>query len=172
MSKTRIQNRIYQAASNVFNQVTQLGGLITTGLEVVGGNLGKIGNALRKGGVLLENAYGYMNPQPNLQGKFFSFINTANEKLSSIAVVVAISIAFKDVLGGISSSTADLKREISQPKDEHGNPIKDTDGSIIHYKPGIEVPTPIVEEAKREQVKADSTNFLELVLEDIFDGGD
>ncbi|WP_375514428.1 hypothetical protein [uncultured Nostoc sp.] len=167
-------NRIYQAASNVFNQVTQLGGLITTGLEVVGGNIGKIGNALRKGGVLLENAYGYMNPQPNLEGKFFSFMNTANEKLSSIAAVVAIPIAFKEVVGGIRSSTADLKREISQidPKDEHGNPIKDKDGNIVHYKPGVEVPTPIVEEAKGEQAKADSTNFLELVLEDIFDGGD
>ncbi|MEH1975183.1 MAG: hypothetical protein V7L02_18610, partial [Nostoc sp.] len=167
-------NRIYQATSNVFNQVTQLGGLITTGLEVIGGNVGKIGNALRKGGVLLENAYNYMNPQPNLQGKFFSFMNTANEKLSSIAAVVAIPIAFKEVLGGISSSSADLKREISQtdPKDEHGNPIKDKDGNIIHYKPGIEVPIPIVEQAKGEQSKADSTNFLQLVLDDIFDGGD
>ncbi|MHC5735849.1 MAG: hypothetical protein ACYTXH_13640, partial [Nostoc sp.] len=167
-------NRIYQATSNVFNQVTQLGGLITTGLEVIGGNVGKIGNALRKGGVLLENAYNYMNPQPNLQGKFFSFMNTANEKLSSIAAVVAIPIAFKEVLGGISSSSADLRREISQtdPKDEHGNPIKDKEGNIIHYKPGIEVPIPIVEQAKGEQSKADSRNFLELVLDDIFDGGD
>ncbi|BAY74176.1 hypothetical protein NIES25_05860 [Nostoc linckia NIES-25] len=167
-------NRIYQAASNVFNQVTQLGGLITTGLEVIGGNLGKIGNALRKGGVLLENAYAYMNPQPNLQGKFFSLLNTANEKLSSIAAVVAIPIAFKEVLSGINSSTADLKREISQtdPKDENGNPIRDADNNIIHYKPGVEVPTPIVEEAKGEQAKADSTNFADLALEDIFDGGD
>ncbi|MBD2411888.1 hypothetical protein H6H01_14285 [Nostoc calcicola FACHB-3891] len=167
-------NRIYQATSNVFNQVTQLGGLISTGLEVIGGNLGKIGNALRKGGVLLENAYGYMNPQPNLQGKFFSLMNTANEKLSSIAAVVAIPIAFKEVMSGINSSTADLKRELSQtdPKDENGNPIRDANNNIIHYKPGVEVPTPIVEEAKGEQAKADSTNFLELVLEDIFDGGD
>jgi post-segregation antitoxin (ccd killing protein) len=81
-------NRIYQATSNVFNQVTALGGLITTGLEVVGGNVGKIGNALRKGGVLLENAYGYMNPQPNLQGKFFQFLNTAGEKAAAIAAAV------------------------------------------------------------------------------------
>lgn len=167
-------NRIYQATCNVFNQVTQLGGLITTGLEVVGGNVGKIGNALRKGGVLLENAYQYMNPQPNLQGKFFSFMNTANEKLSSIATVVAITIAFKEVIGGINLSRAELSREISQtdPKDTNGNPIRNDKGEIVRYKPGFEVPTPIVEEAKGEQAKADSTNFIGLVLEDIFDGGD
>ncbi|OUL33128.1 hypothetical protein BV372_17430 [Nostoc sp. T09] len=167
-------NRIYQAASNVFNQITNLGGIMTAGMEVIGGNVGKIGNALRKGGVLLENAYAWMNPQPNLKGKFFPLIDKSNEKLAAIAAVVAVPIAVKEVMSGINSSVADMKREISQtdPKDENGNPIKDSEGNIIHYKPGLEVPTPIVVDATESQSKADSGNFVALVLEDIFDGGD
>ncbi|MEH2305409.1 MAG: hypothetical protein V7L06_08850 [Nostoc sp.] len=167
-------NRIYQAASNVFNQVTNLGGILTAGLEVIGGNVGKIGNALRKGGVLLENAYTWMNPQPNLKGRFFNFLNTSNEQAQAIAMVVAIPIAIKAAAGDIDDSVKVIKREISQtdPTDDHGNPIRDELGNIIHYKPGLEVPTPIVQAATGDQAKADSTNFLELALEDILDGGD
>ncbi|MEH2193410.1 MAG: hypothetical protein V7K98_12335 [Nostoc sp.] len=167
-------NRIYQAASNVFNQITNLGGIITAGLEVVAGNVAQIGNALKKWGAVGEKAYNFMNPQPNLKGKFFTFLNNANEKAQAIAMVVAIPIAIKEALGGINTSVADLKREISQtdPKDEYGRPILDSEGKVVHYKPGLEIPVPIVVEAKENQSKADSTNFLELVLEDIFDGGD
>ena len=167
-------NRVYQATTNVFNQVTNLGGILTAGLEVVGGNVGKIGNALKRGGVLLDNAHGYMNPQPNLKGKFFAFLNNTNEKAQTIAMVVAIPLAIKQALSGINSSVADLKREIAQedPKDEYGHPIRDEKGAIVHYKPGLEVPTPIVVEKESLQSKADSTNFIELVIEDIFDGGD
>ncbi len=167
-------NRTYQSTSNVYNQITNLGGILTAGMEVIGGNVGKIGNALKKGGVLLENAYAWMNPQPNLKGKFFPLINSSNEKLLAISAVVAIPIALKEVASGINSSVGEMKREISQtdPKDERGNPIIDKEGKVVHYKPGLEVPVPIVVEEKEVQTKADSTNFIGLVLEDIFDGSD
>jgi hypothetical protein len=167
-------NRIYQAAAGVFNQVTNLGGILTAGMEVIGGNVGKIGNALRKGGVLLENAYTWMNPQPNLKGKFFDFLHVTGEQATVIATLVALPIAISGALGDVNTSVGDLKREIAQvdPKDANGNPIKDAEGKIIHYKPGLAVPDPEVVKATGDQAKADSTNFLELVLEDIFDGGD
>lgn len=167
-------NRIYQSASNVYNQVTNLGGILTAGMEVIGGNVGKIGNALKKGGVLLENAYAWMNPQPNLKGKFFTIVDSSNEKLLAIAAVVAIPIALKEVASGINSSISDMKREISQtdPKDERGNPIIDKEGRVVRYKPGLEVPVPIIVEEKENQSKADSGNFIALVLDDIFDGND
>ncbi|MEH1940092.1 MAG: collagen-like protein [Nostoc sp.] len=167
-------NRIYQAAAGVFNHVTNLGGILTAGMEVIGGNVGKIGNALRKGGVLLENAYTWMNPQPNLKGKFFDFLHVTGEQATVIATLVALPIAISGALGDVNTSVGDLKREIAQvdPKDANGNPIKDAEGKIIHYKPGLAVPDPEVVKATGDQAKADSTNFLELVLEDIFDGGD
>ncbi|MEH2210823.1 collagen-like triple helix repeat-containing protein [Nostoc sp.] len=167
-------NRIYQAALNIHNQVLGLGGVLTAGLEVIGGNVGKIGNALRKGGVLLENAYSYMNPQPNLKGKFFQQMNLVGENLQAIALVTAIPIALAAAKDGVDSSVADLKREISQtdPTDAQGHPLHNADGTVIHYKPGLDVPDPAVVKAEGDQAKADSTNFLQLVLDDIFDGGD
>ena len=167
-------NRIYQAASNVFNQVSNLGSVVIAGLEVVAGSVSKIGNALRQWGAVGESAYNFMNPQPNLKGKFFEKLNLTGEKLQAIALVVAVPIALKAALDDTEQSVADLKREIAQidPKDKDGNPMVDSKGQVIHYKPGLEVPVPIVEEKKALQAKADSNNFLELVLDDIFDGGD
>ncbi|MEH2169332.1 MAG: hypothetical protein V7K41_22275 [Nostoc sp.] len=167
-------NRIYQATSNVFNSISNLGAVITAGLEVVAGNVAAIGNALKKWGAVGEKAYKFMNPQPNLKGKFFEYLTIAEEKAQAIAMVVAIPIAIKEALGGINSSVADLKREIAQedPKDEYGHPVKDKEGKVVHYKPGLEIPVPVVADTENEQAKADSTNFFELVLEDIFDGGD
>lgn len=169
-----LANRIYQATANVVNQVVSLGGLLTSGMEIIGGNVGKIGNALRKGGVLLEDAYQWMNPQPNMKGKFFTFANNANETLNTVQAVVAVPVGIKESLAGISSSNAELKREIAQidPTDEFGQPLKDKEGKIIRYKDGIVQPEPTVIKAKDEQTKADSTNFLDAVLEDIFDGED
>ncbi|WP_448271889.1 hypothetical protein [Nostoc sp. DSM 114160] len=167
-------NRIYQAALNIHNQVLGLGGILTAGLEVIGGNVGKIGNALRKGGVLLENAYSYMNPQPNLKGKFFQQMNLVGENLQAIALVTAIPIALAAAKDGVDSSVADLKREISQtdPTDAQGHPLHNADGTVIHYKPGLEVPTPIVEEQAGLQAKADSTNIIQATLDDIFNAND
>ncbi|MBN3926115.1 hypothetical protein [Nostoc sp. NMS4] len=167
-------NRIYQAALNIHNQVLGLGGVLTAGMEVVGGNIGKIGNALRKGGVLLEDAYTWMNPQPNLKGKFFQRMNLVGDNLAAIALVTAIPAALIEAKNGVDNSVADLKREIGQkdPTDANGNPMHNADGSVIHYQPGLEVPTPIVQAAAGDQAKADSTNFLQLALEDILDGGD
>jgi len=167
-------NRIYQAASNVFNQISNLGAVVTAGLEVVGGNVAKIGNALKKWGAVGESAYNFMNPQPNLKGLFFQKLQLIGEKLQAIALVVAVPVALVAALNDTEQSVADLKREIAQidPKDKNGSPIVDAKGKVVHYKPGLEVPVPVVAEKESLQAKADSGNFLELVLEDIFDGGD
>ncbi|MEH1829533.1 MAG: hypothetical protein V7L22_30055 [Nostoc sp.] len=167
-------NRIYQAASNVFNQISNLGGLITAGLEVVAGNVGKIGNALKKWGVVGEAAYNFMNPQPNLKGKFFDYLNTSNEKLQAIAMVVAIPIGITAAAGELNSSVAALKETLNEkdPVDQHGNPVLDENGQPKKYQAGLQQPVPEATTNAALQAKADSTNFIELVIDDIFDGGD
>ncbi|MEH2221129.1 MAG: collagen-like protein [Nostoc sp.] len=167
-------NRIYQAASNVFNHISNLGGLITAGLEVVAGNVGKIGNALKKWGVVGEAAYNFMNPQPNLKGKFFDYLNTSNEKLQAIAMVVAIPIGITAAAGELNSSVAELKKTLDQkdPVDEHGNPILDEHGQPKKYKPGLEQPVPEATTNAALQAKADSTNIIQATLDDIFNAND
>ncbi|MEH2258324.1 collagen-like protein [Nostoc sp.] len=167
-------NRIYQSVVNVHNQLSNMMGVLTASMEVIGGNVGKIGNALRKGGVLLENAYGYMNPQPNLQGKFFNFLQGASEKASTIAAVIAIPIAIKEAAIGINDSVAQLRKNLTQedPKDGDGHPIKDSLGNNLRHEPGLTVPDPTKTADAGKQAKADSKNFIEATLEDIFDGDD
>ncbi|MEH2077022.1 MAG: hypothetical protein V7K57_21920 [Nostoc sp.] len=167
-------NRIYQAASNVFNQISNLGGLISAGLEVVAGNVGKIGNALKKWGVVGEAAYNFMNPQPNLKGKFFDYLNTSNEKLQAIAMVVAIPIGITAAAGELNGSVAELKKTLNEkdPVDEHGNPILDEHGQPKKYQPGLDQPVPETTTNTALQAKADSTNIIQATLDDIFNAND
>ncbi|MHC5823605.1 MAG: hypothetical protein ACYT04_49175, partial [Nostoc sp.] len=169
-----IANRIYQAGSNVFNQVGNAVGLLSSGLEMVGGNVGKIGNALKIWGVVGQHAYNTMNPQPNMHGKFFEFINTANAEASTIQMMVAIPIGLSAAAGAINSSIDQLALDINQkdPVDEHGNPIKDTQGRIIHYKPGVTVEDPTVTITAEAQSKADSTNIIAATIDDLFNAND
>lgn len=57
-------NRIYQATTNILNSFQNISSTILSAMEVIGGNNSKIGNALKKAGTVLDNAYGWMNPQP------------------------------------------------------------------------------------------------------------
>ncbi|MFN6528796.1 hypothetical protein, partial [Nostoc sp. ChiSLP03a] len=57
-------NRIYQATNNVINSFLNLSQTILQASELIAAYTGRIGNALKKGGVILESAYGWMNPQP------------------------------------------------------------------------------------------------------------
>ncbi|WP_445626459.1 collagen-like triple helix repeat-containing protein [Nostoc sp. DSM 114167] len=167
-------NRIYQAASNVFNQISNLGAVVTAGLEVIGGNVGKIGNALKKWGVVGEAAYNFMNPQPNLKGKFFEKLQLTGDNLQAIALVVAVPIALEAAFSETQNSVDTLKREIGQidPKDKDGNPIRDKDGQIVHWQPGLNTPEPAVVKQTEDQSKADSTNIIQATLDDIFNAND
>ncbi len=167
-------NRIYQAGSNVFNQVGNAVGLLSSGMEMIGGNVGKIGNALKIWGVVGQHAYSTMNPQPNMHGKFFEFINTANAEASTIQMMVAIPIGLSAAAGAINSSIDQLAIDVNQkdPLDKDGNPLTDTQGRIIHYTPGITVQDPTVTMQAEAQSKADSTNIIAATIEDLFNAND
>ncbi|MEH2331570.1 hypothetical protein [Nostoc sp.] len=167
-------NRIYQASVNVFNQVGNAVGLVTAGMEVIGGNVAKIGNALKVWGAIGEKAYSWMNPQPNFKGKFFNFINTATAEANTIAMMVAVPIGISAAAIEINSSVGALKKELDQedPKDAQGHPITDKLGNSLKWEPGVTVPDPTKTVLTQEQAKADSKNIIQATLEDIFDGGD
>ncbi|MHC5720862.1 MAG: hypothetical protein ACYTX0_54795, partial [Nostoc sp.] len=109
------------------------------------GNVGKIGNALKIWGVVGAKAYAFMNPQPNMKGKFFEFINTATAEANTIQMMVAIPIGLSAAAIGINESVDALAKQLDQtdPVDAHGNPIPQRDGTPTKYKPGITVPDPV-----------------------------
>ncbi|MEH2031322.1 MAG: hypothetical protein V7K67_16935 [Nostoc sp.] len=169
-----IANRIYQAGSNVFNQVSNAVGILSSGLEMIGGNVGKIGNALKIWGVVGQHAYSFMNPQPNMKGKFFDFINTASADANTIQMMVAIPVGLAAAGVAINDSTAAFAKVLDQtdPVDEHGQPLRNPDGSIKKYVPGLTVPEPTVTTASAAKAQADSTNIIQATIDDIFNAND
>ncbi|MCC5626854.1 hypothetical protein LC613_01065 [Nostoc sphaeroides CHAB 2801] len=169
-----LANRIYQATANVFNTVGNAVATISSGMEVIGGNVGKIGNALKIWGVLGEKAYGWMNPQPNLHGRFFNYMTGATDALNTINAVVAVPLAVAVAVTEVNSARTALQASLNQedPKDDKGNPRTDALGNPLKYEPGVTVPDPTKTILAQEQAKADSKNIIEATLEDIFDGGD
>ncbi|MDB9404782.1 hypothetical protein PN470_10895 [Microcystis sp. CS-574] len=70
-------NRIYQSAINIYQLMTDSLFGITSGLEQTAKYTGKIGNALRKSGVVLENSYNWMS-------ETFSFHSGKNRKIDRV----------------------------------------------------------------------------------------
>ncbi|WP_414546595.1 hypothetical protein, partial [Nostoc sp. CCY0012] len=79
-------NRIYQATTNVINSFQNLSSTILNALEVTIGRIGKIGNALRASGEVLENAYTWMNPQPKIN-RVTQTLETLSAGASTIQMV-------------------------------------------------------------------------------------
>lgn len=143
-------NRIYQATTNVLNSFQSLSSAILTGLEMTAGKVGKIGNALRKSGEVLESAYGWMNPQPK-----FNRISETLEKLQAGASTIQqVTQAPLDIINAtteLTNATTELTKAIKEDD-------KDTNK-------GKESPEPA--KLKADELKAKVASFgLDL---DLFD---
>lgn len=94
-------NRIYQATTNVLNSFMGLSQIILQASEVIAAYTGKIGNALKKGGVVLESAYGWMNPQPKFN-RVTGLLQNLQEGANTVAMVTQIPV---DVLSATTALT-------------------------------------------------------------------
>lgn len=113
-------NRIYQAAANVLWSLQSITSSITAGLEVVGSYVGKIGNALQKWRVIGEKAYGWMNPQPNFQNRFFTALETTQNVVSQIDQVATEVLSVETTIENIGKQTADIQKALKE--DEGSKP--------------------------------------------------
>ena len=60
-------NRIVNAASNIIYSVTAVNAGLAQGLETIGNYTGKIGNALKKSGAVLESSYSWMSEKVSVK---------------------------------------------------------------------------------------------------------
>jgi hypothetical protein len=148
-------NRIYQASTNVLNSFMGLTQTVLQAAEMIAAYTGKIGNALRKGGVVLENAYGWMNPQP----KFNRVTQTLESLQNGASTVQMVTQVPLDV---VSATT-----ELTTASTEFVKAIKE-DTPANKATP---IPEPDELKAKETQVKADSQPSP-FDFSDLFDGED
>ncbi|GBF79703.1 hypothetical protein AsFPU1_1102 [Aphanothece sacrum FPU1] len=79
---------IYTSAVNVYQLTTNSMAGIAEGLETVGNYTGKIGNALKRGGVIIENAYQWMDETLSIKSGKFAAIQKITDGISQADSIV------------------------------------------------------------------------------------
>ncbi len=139
-------NRIYQATINIFNALQGLSSAILTGLEMTAGKIGKIGNALRKSGEVLETAYSWMNPQP----KFNRITQTLESLQNGASTIQMVTQAPLDIINAtteLTTATTELTNALKEdnkpenkgkesPEPEH---LKATESTAKLASSGLEM---------------------------------
>jgi hypothetical protein len=103
-------NRIINAASNIIYSIQSVQAGLTEGLETVGSYTGKIGNALKKSGAVLESSYNWMSDK-------FSF---KSGRLATLQRVIDGGEQIENVASEIANATSEF-REAQQSVTEIGN---------------------------------------------------
>ncbi|MDZ8096719.1 MAG: hypothetical protein RMZ42_32995 [Nostoc sp. DedQUE05] len=149
-------NRIYQATTNVINSFLNLSQTILQASELIAAHTGKIGNALKKGGVILENAYGWMNPQPKFN-RVTQFLEGLQNGASTIQMVTQAPL---DVVNAVTETTTAATEFVKAVKEDDKPENKAT-------------PTPEPDELKaKEQVSKANSQPNPFDFFDLFDGED
>ncbi|MFK0729988.1 MAG: collagen-like protein [Gloeotrichia echinulata HAB0833] len=121
-------NRIYQATTNVLNSFLNLSQSILQGAELIAAYTGKIGNALKKGGVVLESAYGWMNPQPKFN-RVSQFLERFQAGASTIQMVTQAPLDIVNASTELTTASTEFVKAIKEDKDENKSPeVPEPDG--------------------------------------------
>ncbi|BAY34177.1 hypothetical protein NIES2107_60820 [Nostoc carneum NIES-2107] len=110
-------NRIYQATTNVLNNLMNVNSVITNALEVIGSYTGKIGNALRIWGVVGEKAYSWMNPQPSFDNKWMTKLQQLQEGANTVAMVAQIPVDAVNAVTELNNSATEFVKAVKQEPD-------------------------------------------------------
>ncbi|MBH8563775.1 hypothetical protein I8748_16515 [Nostoc sp. CENA67] len=149
-------NRIYQATTNVLNNLMNVNAVITNALEVIGSYTGRIGNALRIWGVVGEKAYSWMNPQPNFDNKWMTKLQQLQEGANTVAMVAQVPIDVTNAVAEFNNSTTEFIKAIKQEPGTHS---------------GLDIGEATNVKTQREAAKAVSAS-LNFDISDLFDADD
>ena len=112
-------NRIYQAASNLYWSMWSIFDSGQMIVETIGQNVARIGNALRRSGTVLENAYGAMSERFDRvyqTGKRWEAlsnrIDRADEAVSAVGLVADELVSIQEVSNELQEQRAELRAAI------------------------------------------------------------
>lgn len=149
-------NRIYQATTNVLNSFQNLSSTILSGMELIGSYTGKIGNALKKSGEVIDNAYGWMNPQP----KFNRISQTLENLQQGASTIQQVTQAPLDVIQAVTG--------LQEANTEFVKALKEDDKSA-NKSPT----TPEPDKLKADELKSKLASTISNILpDDLFNAAD
>lgn len=106
-------NRIYQASANLLNNIQSLRYSITGALETIGGWNARIGNALKRFGVVGDSAYSWMNPNPNFDNQWMRSLETIENAVSSIDSVASEILSAQETVNEITRAKTELETAVT-----------------------------------------------------------
>ncbi|MCA2813008.1 MAG: hypothetical protein IM477_10840 [Microcystis sp. M090S1] len=111
-------NRIYQSAINIYQLMTDSLFGITEGLEQTAKYTGKIGNALRKSGVVLENSYNWMSETFNFSSGKNRKIDRVIEGLQEASEVASDLESITSEFRSVTENVAEIGTQVNTIKTE------------------------------------------------------
>jgi hypothetical protein len=112
---------IYSSAVNILDSLTSMLAGLAESMEIIGNYTGKIGNALKKGGVVLENAYDWMDDNLRLKtGRFAGIqkvvdgINNAEEVVNNLTEVTDSINESQELVNEIKKEWKDIKDKVTE----------------------------------------------------------
>ncbi|MBT9314380.1 hypothetical protein [Leptothoe spongobia] len=118
-------NRIYQAASNIYWQLWSLMDSSQAIAETIGQYVGKIGNALRRSGAVMENSYGWMTER-------FDTLHTSGrrwEKLQDTLNSAEEAVSAVGLVSGEITTIQQIASELPEQRQALSNAIKASGGT-------------------------------------------
>jgi len=115
-------NRIYQAATNVLYGVQNMIFSVLQALEVIGTFNASIGNALKKYLVVGQNAFAWMNPQPNFHNNFFKFLGEALNIVTSLDFVAQSILQGRKAIDDFGKQGEELTKAMGDAADGFKTP--------------------------------------------------
>jgi hypothetical protein len=118
-------NRIYQAGINIYQSVTDSMWGIKEGLELSAEYMGKIGNALKSGAVVIENAYDWMSESFNFGTsknrtiqRVIDGLDTAQNVASDLETITGEFRNVTENINFINQEVNTIKTEINTEKNQ------------------------------------------------------
>ena len=106
-------NRIYQATTNILNSFQGLTSTVLSGVELVAGQTGKIGNALRASGEVIDSAYQWMNPQPKIN-RVTNFLEKLQNGASTIQQVTQVPLDTINAITELQTANTEFIKAIKE----------------------------------------------------------
>ena len=144
-------NRVYQSAANILSSVQSMIDATRSITEWTGENLGKIGNALKRGGVVAENAYKWLpeqmsaaNSRQRSLDNFRDGIGKLDDSVSAFGSVISEVKSIQEEVGELAQNKQkfeqDLKdlgakdRDDNEPTAENFNDLKNINQSASYER--------------------------------------
>jgi uncharacterized phage infection (PIP) family protein YhgE len=162
--KYRFFNTIYNAALNTFYSIAGVVDSVRTIVEISSEYIGKIGNGLRRSGVVNEKSYNPMMEKfdnigqeyPDRFGKFSERIDQIENVISALSTVTSELVSIKDAKTELDAQKLQYKQELRQYQTTQTNITQSEDHDVPQSLKDLEEESKINSEAP---VNLDTARF-------------